>query len=249
MTQPPVPLQPPADLLHGRVILVTGAGGGIGSAVAQACARHGATVALHGRRLEPLERVYDAITAAGGPEPALLPLDLASATERDFEHAATVLERQLGRLDGIAHLACAFTELAALEHQHLDPWLELLRVNVAAVAALNRAFTPMLRAAPDAAVVLTLEDHGADPGPFWGPYGISKHALGGLLGVQAREWDAPGAPRINAVVPGPVDAPLRARTHPGEARAERRPVAGLVPAYLYLLGPHSRGTTGTTFVA
>ncbi|HSN20236.1 MAG TPA: SDR family NAD(P)-dependent oxidoreductase, partial [Usitatibacter sp.] len=68
--------EPAADLLAGRVILVTGAGQGLGRAVAIACAAHGATVALLGRKQEKLEATYDAIAEGGHPEPALVPLDL-----------------------------------------------------------------------------------------------------------------------------------------------------------------------------
>ena len=66
----PTQYRPRADLLAGRVILVTGAGSGIGRALSLALAAHGATVALSGRSLKKLERVYDEIQAAGHPPPA-----------------------------------------------------------------------------------------------------------------------------------------------------------------------------------
>ena len=61
------------DLLAGRIILVTGAGRGIGEAAAKAYAAHGATVLLLGKNEDNLNRVYDEIEAAGHPRPAVIP--------------------------------------------------------------------------------------------------------------------------------------------------------------------------------
>ena len=64
------------DLLNDNVILVTGAGDGIGAAVAKSYAKHGATVVLLDKNIKALEKVYDAIEAEGGKKPAIYPLDL-----------------------------------------------------------------------------------------------------------------------------------------------------------------------------
>ena len=110
----------PPHLLKDRVLLVTGAGGGIGRVAARTFARYGATVILHGRDVARLESVYDEIEAAGSAQPTILPLDLAAARDRDFENLAAAIESQLGRLDGILHNASHFDHLCALDQQRLD---------------------------------------------------------------------------------------------------------------------------------
>ena len=239
----------PSDLLKDRVILVTGASAGIGRTAALACARHGATVILHGRDTGRLEAVYDEIEATGAPQAIISPLDLAAAADRDFDNLAQAVRAQVQRLDGILHCAAHFTRLGALEHERLDDWLRLLRINVAAAFALTRACTPLLREAPDAAVVLTGETHGRRPAAYWGGFAVSKSALSAYVAIQAQEWEAAANLRINLVVPGKVDSPHRGRTHPGETRDSRAKPEALMPLYLYLLGPDSRGVTGQVFEA
>ena len=242
----PEPYEPPRDLLAGRVILVTGAGQGLGREVALACATHGATVALLGRTVEKLEATYDAIAAAGGPEAAIAPLDLASAGTPEFEALAALLRRDLGGLAGIAHCASHFVPLGPLASQALEQWLELLRVNLAAPFALTRACLPLLSAAPDSSVVFTGETHGAHPRAYWGGFAVGKSALSTLAAIWADELEHAGKPRVNVLVPGPIDSPQRARSHPGEDRSKLRGPGEAARAFLHLLGPASRGTSGRT---
>lgn len=231
------------------MILVTGASAGMGRVAALTFARHGATVILHGRNTERLEAVYDEIDASGGPQPTILPLDLAAASERDFDNLAQAIQAQVKRLDGILHSASHFTHLGPLEYERLDDWLQLLRANVAAVFALTRACTPLLRASPDASVVLTGETHGLEPSALWGGFAVSKSALVAYNTIQAQEWEPHTNLRINLLVPGKVDSPLRAKTHPGETRESRATPESLMPWYLYLIGPDSKGMRGQVFEA
>ena len=119
----PAPSAQPDTDLNGRVVLVTGASGGLGRTLALACARCGATVVLHGRVVRKLEALYDEILAAGYPEPTILPLDLATAKAEDFGNVASALQAQHGRIDAIVHTAVQLGSLGPIEHQAFDAWL------------------------------------------------------------------------------------------------------------------------------
>lgn len=235
--------QAPPDLLKDRVILVTGAGQGIGKAAALTFAAHGATVILHGKSTRKLEKVYDEIEAAGHAQPAIFPLDLEKAGDAEFAALAQAIGDQLGRLDGILHNASRITRPQPMADQTLEQWLYFLRINLAAPFALTRACLPLLLAAPDASVVMVSETHGHTPSPFWGGFGVSKAGLEFLARSWALELDKTSL-RINALIPGPVQSPQRAHTHPAEERSQLPTPADLMPAYLYLMGPDSRGVTG-----
>jgi NAD(P)-dependent dehydrogenase (short-subunit alcohol dehydrogenase family) len=248
MTPPSLPTDynPPKDLLDGRVVLVTGAGQGLGRALALDAAAHGATVALLGRKLEKLEATYDAITAQGGPEPALIPLDLAAAGTPEYDALNQLVRKDLRRMDAIAHCASHFVPLGPLANQTLEQWATLLKVNLAAPFALTRACLPLLSAASDSSVVFTGETHGAHPLAYWGGFAVSKAGLSVLARVWADELEHQGKPRMNVFIPGPIASPQRAMSHPGENRQRLRTPEAAARVMLFLLGPEGKGCNGLT---
>jgi len=227
--------------LKDRVILVTGAGQGIGRAAAKAFAAEGATIILLGRTTTKLEKVYDEILAEGGPMPAIFPMDLEKARDQDFETLAQTIGYQLHRLDGILHCAASFTRPTPLELQEVDQWQNLFKVNTIAPFAINRACFPLLIAAPDASVILVGESHGHEPKAYWGGFAVSKAALESYFRVQADEWEEHANLRINLVIPGPINSPQRVLSHPGEAK-DTLPQPEMFAAYLTrLMGPEGAG--------
>ncbi len=230
--------------LESRVVIITGATGGLGRALAIACAEAGATVVLHGRVMRKLEALYDEIVARDYPEPSILPLDLAAAKTEDFANVASALQTQYGRVDAVIHTAVMLGALGPIEYQAFDQWLATLRVDLLAPFGLTRALLPLLRAAADASVVFTLDTRGQAPKAYWGAYAVAKAGLSALLAILADEWESVPNLRVNGIVPGPMRSPLRAQTHPG-ADVTKLPAPELfAPLYLHLLNGQTKGESG-----
>jgi NAD(P)-dependent dehydrogenase (short-subunit alcohol dehydrogenase family) len=240
----PAPEVPSSFTLAGRVVVITGAAGGLGRVLSLACAAHGATVVLHGRVVRKLEALYDEIVAAGHPEPSILPLDLALAKAEDFANVASALRAQTGRVDAIIHTAVMLGTLSPIEHQAFDQWLSTLRVDLLAPFGLTRALLPMMRAAPDASVIFTLDTRGQAPKAYWGAYAVAKAGLSALLAIVADEWEHTPNLRVNGVVPGPMRSPLRAQTHPGDDITLLPPPEAFAPLYLYLVDGQPKRESG-----
>ncbi|TJY62200.1 SDR family NAD(P)-dependent oxidoreductase [Sinimarinibacterium sp. CAU 1509] len=247
MTAIPVNYAPPSDLLAGRRILITGAGDGLGRAAALACAAHGATVVLLGRTVKKLEAVYDAIEAAGGSAPAIYPLNLGGASWKDYADLASTIETEIGGIDGVLHCAAQFKQFMPLTDVDPKEWIESLQVNLTAPFALTRHLLPLLEQAADASVVFVSDRHGREVHAYDGIYGISKAALEHLMQTWAAELPQTGSVRMNSYDPGPLRTGHRLKGYPGEI-VEQAPVPETAtPALLWLLGPDSRGISGSAF--
>lgn len=235
---------PRPDLLTERVILITGAGDGLGRAAALTFARHGATVVLLGRTTSKLERVYDEIEAQGGPTPAITPLNLATAGASQYEELVQGIEKEFGRLDGLLHSATELGELTPLDMYDFEVWQKTMQVNLNAPYILTRWVMPLLAQSGDGSVVFTSADVGRKGEAYWGAYAVSQFALEGLSQVWADELEGGGRVRLNTLDPGPARTSLRARAFPAEVRTSVPAPTELMTAYLYLMGPDSRGVTG-----
>lgn len=239
----PAGWQPSADTLADRVVLVTGAYGGLGGAVARAASRAGATVVISGKRTRQLEKLYDAMREEGLAEPVIHPLDMEVATPREYSALADGLERDFGRLDGIVHCAASFTGLTPLSMYKPDDWLRAMHVNVNAPFALTQACMPLLTQASDSTVVFVLDSPELVQRAHWGGYGVSKAALERLVAILHQETDE-STLRVHAMLPAPMRTSLRRLAYFGEDIMQRPTPEATARAAVYLLSAQAQTARG-----
>ncbi|MCK0164966.1 YciK family oxidoreductase [Marinobacter sp. S6332] len=235
----------PADLLKDRIIMVTGAGSGIGRTAAKTYAAHGATVILVGRTVGKLETVYDEIEAAGHPKPAIVPMNFEGAAVKDYEELAMTLEDNFGKLDGLLHNAGILGDRSPVEMYDPEIWNKVMHVNATAPFLLCRAMVPLLRKSEAASVIFTSSGVGRQARAYWGAYAVSKFAVEGLSQLLADELgDERQKVRVNSLNPGATRTNMRAHAYPAENPQQNPAPEELMPIYLYLMGKDSEGVNG-----
>jgi meso-butanediol dehydrogenase/(S,S)-butanediol dehydrogenase/diacetyl reductase len=191
--------------LRGAVVVVTGAGSGIGAATARQLGAVGARVVLVGRREPALKDVAAQIAEADG-DALSVPADLADpASPRRIVDACL---NHYNRLDGLVNNA------AVVRHMPLAEWDtgcfdEHLATNVRAPFFLIQAALPALRDSPVRSVVNISSSSGTLRRVGQSVYGMTKSALDYLTQTLAGEL-APLGVRVNGIAPGPVDTPIHA---------------------------------------
>jgi NAD(P)-dependent dehydrogenase (short-subunit alcohol dehydrogenase family) len=242
-----VPSLPESGALERRVVLVSGAHGGLGQAASLACARAGATIVLLGRKVPRLNRLYDRIVTEGG-EALLYPLDLEGASPDDFAELAGRVETGLGHLDGILHCAADFRGLTPLLHTDPAAFARALHVNLTAPWWLTQACLPVLSKASDAAVVFALNDLAQTRQAFWGGYGVAQHGLSALVSMLHAELQN-GPVRVCGLQPGPMRTGLRAAAYVEEDDRIARDPADYAEACVTLLSPAGAAHRGKVWAA
>lgn len=215
LLRPPHACVPADGALAQRVVLVTGSYGGLGRATALASAKAGGSVVLLGRKARSLEPIYDEIVTLGAAQPAIFPMDLATATAADFDALADSIEREFGRLDGIVHAAAAFDGLKPLDQQNPEEWERIQRVLLSAPFLLQRSCTPLLKQSPTASIVHLFDDPERMQKSFWGSYGVAKSALATMFAIAHQETEN-GTLRVHGLLPAPMRTQLRRMAWFGE---------------------------------
>lgn len=205
--------------LSGKIALVTGASRGLGYAVAAELGARGAQVVAVARTVGGLEELSDAVTAAGGPVPTLVPLSLTD--DGGMQRLCLAIHDRWGRLDLAVHCAAHAAPLAPAPHIADKDVDASLAVNVRGTQRLVVMLAPLLTG-PGAAFVHVTDTRAGDP--FWGSYGATKAAAEALVRSWAAETVRTG-PRVSLFTPAPMPTALRARFYPAESRDGLTPCA------------------------
>ncbi|MFD2166415.1 YciK family oxidoreductase [Thalassotalea euphylliae] len=233
--------------LHNKVILVTGAGDGIGKQAAKTYAQLGATVILLGRTVDKLEKVYDEIVEAGHPEPAIVPLDMKGATKQNYIDLVNTIVDQFGKLDGALLNASILGELTPFTTIHEQTFDDVMQVNVKAQMLISQALIPAL-VESKGSLVFTSSGVGNKGRAYWGPYSMSKFATESMMELIADEYEDTGL-RTNAINPGGTKTPMRATAYPAEDPATVATPEQIMPLYVYLMSDDSKEINGQTIKA
>jgi len=222
-----------AMIVHNQTILVTGAGSGIGRAVAETLAAHGATVILVGRTPKKLESTYDAILENSGTPPIIHPLNLESAQGDEYDTLINACETEFGHLDGLIHAAAIPGQHTVISHIPPHDWIRVLQTNLTSVFLLTKYCLPLLHAAPAGKVVFTLDGHATQGDAHWGAYGVAKAGVKAFADTLASEHEN-STLQVHQLDPGPTNTGLRRQAFPAEEISHLNTPATVATRYLAL---------------
>ena len=194
-------------LLDKKVIVVTGAGSGIGAAAAAICAQAGAKVMLSGRRAGELEAVRDHIRQAGGTA-SLVVADVSNEGDVAAMVARTVAE--FGRLDGAFNNAGVGMHNKPTAELDAEEWDQVMNTNARGVFLCVKHEILAMHKGGGGAIVNNSSIDSAVAIPGWTEYTASKHAVNGITRGAAAETGRTGV-RVNAVLPGYIVTPMSER--------------------------------------
>lgn len=241
--------QAPENSLHDKVILVTGAGDGIGRSAALTYGKLGATVILLGRTESKLVSVYDEIEQAGGAQPVIVPMDLETAPDSEYDYVAEQIQETFGRLDGLLHNAGILGDITPLAYYNQDAFKKVMQINVYGAFKLTKTLLPCLQAANSASIIFTTSSVGRKGRANWGAYGISKFATEGMMQTLADELANTSDIRVNCINPGGTRTAMRASAYPAEDPATLCHPDDIMGLYTYLMGDDSLAVNGQSLDA
>ncbi len=243
---------PEANSLTGSTVLITGAAGALGSAIAKSASTLGCELILLDKNDRALNKLFDEIFELTGVEAGLYPLDLAGANVDDYQALAQTIEAEFGALNGLIHCAVELGQLAPLSYTDAAQWQKTFATNVHGPVFLTSALMSLMRNSTPASIVFSVDDKAK---AYWNSYAATKAAIMAAMKTLSDELDTDkdndGNLKItcNAVLPAIMRSSLRSSAFPGEDPATLPDAQHNVPAYLYLLSNAARQINGKVIVA
>ncbi len=234
-------------LLNNKVILVTGAGDGIGRSAAISYASQGATVILLGKTKAKLEKVYDEIEKHSYPTPSISLMNLLIADAKDYQELIDNLLAEFSQLDGLLLNAAILGDRSPIEQYDIKKWIETIHINLTSQFILAKTLLPALKKSVNASVVFTSSGVGKTGKAFWGAYSVSKFGVEGLCQILAEEFDNDNSIRFNCINPGAVRTKMRKEAYPLENPENLASPDEVMEKYLWLMSEGSKNISGKSF--
>jgi NAD(P)-dependent dehydrogenase (short-subunit alcohol dehydrogenase family) len=209
----------------GKVAVITGAGGGIGRAVAARLAAEGASLVLVDRAAGSLKDSYAAVERAGA---TALAVDADVSRWEDAERYTAAAAERFGGVDLFFNNAGILGDVGPLTEYSEATFDRVMAVNVKGVWLGLKAVVPAMLARGGGAIVNTASVAGLRASPTLGPYAASKHAVIGLTRTAAVELARRGI-RVNAVCPAPIDTPMVRQFEAGLGEGAHERLVGRIP--------------------
>lgn len=226
--------------LSERIILVTGATGGLGRALCTALGQEGANVIALARGEQDLGLVQQDVEQAGG-RCLCIPFDLTRFDQ--YESLFAGLKQHIPHLDGLVHLAGDLDRCAPMQYVPPAEFRRMLDIHLVAPSLLTQALLPLLERAPSASVIFTTCDMAREPEANWHGYGMGKAAL--VHAAALWQLEHPHKPmRFNALNPGRMRTRLFVRAYAGASPASVPEPKAAAQAYLYLLSDAAKDMRG-----
>jgi NAD(P)-dependent dehydrogenase (short-subunit alcohol dehydrogenase family) len=224
--------------LKNRVAIITGAGKGLGRAVAVAFAKEGASLALFSRSQTDLESLQKEVGGA-----AVLCVHGDAADEKIIQPGLDQTLKRFGRLDCLVNNAGTLTARARVPDITVADWDETMRVNLRGPFLWMKHAIPIFLKQRSGSVINVSSGAGKREAPEWGPYAVSKFGIEGLTLAAAAELSGTGV-RVNAVNPGGTRTRMRAAAYPKEDPLTLPAPEDVAPLFVWLASDESASING-----
>ena len=231
-------------MLEEKIILVTGAGDGIGKSAAISYASRGATVILLGKTKAKLEKVYDETEESNHPTPLISLMDFSKADGNDYQELVDNLIKDYKQLDGLLLNAAILGDRSPIEQYDVAKWIETIHINLTSQFILIKTLLPALKNSNNASVLFTSSGVGKVGKAFWGAYAVSKFGVEGLCQVLSDEHSNDKSIRFNCINPGAVQTNMRKEAYPLENPNDLLYPDEIMDKYVWLMSDESKDIDG-----